>query len=331
MMKQLTDFDRIPLAILPTPLCKLENLSRELGKNLYIKRDDMTGLALGGNKVRKLEFLLADARKKGADIVLTAGGPQSNHAMLTAACASRLGMQSILVLKKRGVLQGGNLILDQILGAKVVLVDTDSYDDVYAEMHRLMASLRLQGHTPYFIPVGGSVSLGCLGYVQCAQEIQQQCSALDFQPDAIVSAVGSGGTYAGITLGAKLFLPHTRSIGIGVCDDPFESITYALMHETAHLLESDIALTPDDVNIHFHIGPGYALPSEEGSAAVRRLARAEGILMDPVYTGKMLAGFLELLSQGYFEKDENIVLLHTGGAGALFAVDLLAEEETAHS
>lgn len=326
-MKQLTDFDRIPLAVLPTPLYKLENLSRELNKNIYIKRDDMTGLALGGNKVRKLEFLLADARKKGADIVLTAGGPQSNHAMLTAACASRLGMQSILFLKKRGVLQGGNLTLDQIFGAQVMLVDTDSYDDVYAEMRRHMAALRLEGHTPYFIPVGGSVSLGCLGYVKCAQEIMQQCNALGFQPDAIVSAVGSGGTYAGITLGAKLFLPHTRSIGIGVCDDPFESITYALMHETAHLLESDIALTPDDVHIHFHIGPGYALPSEEGSAAVRRLARSEGILMDPVYTGKALAGFFELLSQGYFEQDENILLLHTGGAGALFAVDLLAEPE----
>ena len=325
-MKQLTDFDRIPLAVLPTPLYKLETLSRELGKHIYIKRDDMTGIALGGNKVRKLEFLLADAKKKGADMVLTAGGPQSNHAMLTAACASRLGMQSILFLKKRGVLQGGNLTLDHILGAQVMLIDTDSYDEIYAEMNRFMDLLRSQGHTPYFIPVGGSVPLGCLGYVACAQEIAQQCSALHIHPDAILSAVGSGGTYAGITLGTKLFLPHTRSVGIGVCEDPFEAITYTLMNETAQLLESDITLTPDDVRIHFHIGPGYALPSEEGSAAVRRLARAEGILMDPVYTGKALAGFLELLSHGYFEKDETIVLLHTGGAGALFAVDLLTEE-----
>ena len=133
-MKSITDFPNLPLALLPTPICKLENLSRALGKQIYIKRDDLTGLGLGGNKVRKLEFLLADAKAKGADVVLTAGGPQSNHAALTAACAGKLGMESILVLKKRGVLSGGNLIVDGILGAQVRFVDTDSYDDVYAEI-----------------------------------------------------------------------------------------------------------------------------------------------------------------------------------------------------
>lgn len=162
-MKQITDFPNIPLSLLPTPLYKLENLSRELGKNLYVKRDDMTGVALGGNKVRKLEFLLADARAKGADYVLTAGGPQSNHAMLTAACAARLGMKSILVLKKRGALSGGNLILDQLYGGEVRFVDTDSYDDVYAEMERIMDRLRDQGHVPYFIPVGALCPWGAWG------------------------------------------------------------------------------------------------------------------------------------------------------------------------
>ena len=139
-MKQIIDFPCIPFAQLPTPLYKLENLSREIGKNIYIKRDDMTGVALGGNKVRKLEFLLADARDKVVDVVLTAGGPQSNHAMLTAACAGRLGVKSILVLKKWGKLTGGNLILNGIFGAEVRMVDTDSYDDVYAEMTRIMGS-----------------------------------------------------------------------------------------------------------------------------------------------------------------------------------------------
>ena len=172
-MREIIDFPCIPFAQLPTPLYKLENLSREIGKNVYIKRDDMTGVALGGNKVRKLEFLLADARDKGADVVLTAGGPQSNHAMLTAACAAKLGMSAILVLKKRGVLSGGNLILDEIFGAEVRFVDTDSYDGVYAEMERIMADLRAQGHTPYFIPVGGSVPLGSLGYVNCALEKEE--------------------------------------------------------------------------------------------------------------------------------------------------------------
>lgn len=320
-MKPYWEFDRIPLGVLPTPLHKLERLSRELGKNLYIKRDDLTGTALGGNKIRKLEFLLADARNRGADVVLTAGGPQSNHAMLTAACAARLGMDSILVLKKRGVLSGGNLILDDLYGARVVLVDSDSYDDVYAEMRRLMDQLRGQGRTPYFIPVGGSVPLGCLGYVACAHEISRQAEELHIKFDAVVSAMGSGGTYAGLTLGAKLFLPGTRSVGVGVCDDPFEEIALDLTQGTAQLLECN-PLAPSDLHVHYHIGPGYALPSPEGSAAVRRLARTEGILTDPVYTGKALAGLFQLLEQGYFDGAENILFLHTGGSGALFAVEL---------
>ena len=322
-MKELEQFPRLSLGVLPTPLYKLENLSRQLGKNLYIKRDDMIGVALGGNKVRKLEFLLADAREKGADVVLTAGGAQSNHAMLTAACAARLGMRAILVLKQRGVVAHmGNQILNDIFGAEVRFVDTDSYDDVYAEMDRIMAQLRREGHTPYFIPVGGSVPLGSLGYVGCVREIAEQSRAMGVRFDTIVSATGSGGTYAGLTLGAKLLLPGTRSLGIGVCDDPFEEITLQLMRETAQLLEADVEIAPADIHIRYHIGPGYAVPSPAETAAVERLARAEGILVDPVYTGKALAGLFELLEQGWFGDDENILFVHTGGAGALFAVDL---------
>lgn len=320
-MKELTSFGRIPLGILPTPLYKLENLSRELGKSLYIKRDDMTGVALGGNKVRKLEFLLAQAREQGADTVLTAGGPQSNHAMLTAACAARLGMRSILVLKKRGVLTGGNIVLDGIFGAEVRFVDTDSYEDVYGEIDRLMDALRGEGHVPYFIPVGGSTPLGCLGYVNCAREISRQAEELGVRFDSIVSAAGSGGTYSGLTLGAKLFLPGTRSVGVGVCDDPFAEISEELMRGTAALLECEHP-GKEDIHIHYHIGPGYAQSSPEGRQAVQRLARGEGILVDPVYTGKALAGLFELLEQGYFDGDECILFVHTGGAGALFAVEL---------
>ncbi|MCI8809499.1 MAG: D-cysteine desulfhydrase family protein [Oscillibacter sp.] len=320
-MKNPADFSRVPLGVLPTPLYKLERLSRETGRNLYMKRDDMTGVALGGNKVRKLEFLLADAQEKQADVILTAGGPQSNHAMLTAACAARLNMKAILVLKKRGVLEGGNLILDGLYGAEVRFVDTDSYEDVYAEMERIMQNLRAEGHTPYFIPVGGSVPLGCLGYVNCVREIAAQAEALGVKFGHIVSSVGSGGTYAGLTLGAKLYLPGVRSVGIGVCDAPFEKIALELMQETSALLESDVSVGPEDIDIHFHIGPGYAQPSPEGSAAVQRLARTEGILADPVYTGKGLAGFFQLLEDGYFPEGEDILFIHTGGAGALFAVN----------
>ena len=325
MMKQLTDFPRLPLGVLPTPLYKLENLSQRFGKNIYIKRDDLIGVALGGNKVRKLEFLLADAQAKGADVVLTAGGPQSNHAMLTAACASRLGMKSILVLKQRGELSGGNLILDNIYGTDVRFVDTDSYDDVYAEMERIMEQLRGQGHIPYFIPVGGSVPLGSLGYVNCVREIAQQAEELGISFSSIVSATGSGGTYAGLTYGAKLFLSDTRSVGIGVCDDPFADIAAELMEGLQSLMNSDVTATREDIHMHYHIGPGYAMPSEEGCEAVRLLARSEGILADPVYTGKALAGFFKLLKDGYFANEENILFVHTGGAGALFAVDMLPE------
>ena len=322
-MKQIIDFPNLALGVLPTPLYRLDNVSREFGKNIYIKRDDMTGVALGGNKVRKLEFLLADAKAKGADVVLTAGGPQSNHAMLTAACASRLGMRAILVLKKRGELTGGNQVLNAIFGADVRFVDTDSYDDVYAEMERIMDGLRAEGHTPYFIPVGGSVPLGCLGYVNCALEIADQAEELGIRFDAVVSATGSGGTYAGLTYGAKLFLPGCRSVGIGVCDDPFADIAFDLMNGVKDLMESDVPVEREDIHIEYEIGPGYAIPSPEGSAAVRRLARLEGILVDPVYTGKALAGFFRLLESGYFTGSEDILFVHTGGAGALFAVDLV--------
>ena len=290
-MRQITDFPCVPFGVLPTPLYKLNRLSNELGKNIYIKRDDLIGIGLGGNKVRKLEFLLADAQKNGADVVLTAGGPQSNHAMLTAACAAQLGMRCILVLKKRGALTGGNQILNQIYGAQVYFVDTDSYDDVYAEMHRMMEGLKQEGHTPYFIPVGGSVPLGSLGYVNCAKEIANQAKEMEVDFDSIVSATGSGGTYAGLTYGAKLFMPSVKSIGIGICDDPFEEITFDLMNGLKELLQSDVPVEREDIHIHYHIGPGYSIPSPEGCAAVRRLARSEGILADPVYTGKALAGF----------------------------------------
>ena len=325
-MKQITDFPNIPFAILPTPVYKLEGLSKEYGKNIYIKRDDMTGVALGGNKVRKLEFLLADARERGVDVVLTAGGPQSNHAMLTAACAAKIGMKAILVLKKRGELTGGNLILDDIFGAEVRMVDTDTYDDVYAEMERIMEQLRKEGHTPYFIPVGGSVPMGSLGYVNCALEIANQAESLGVKFDSIVSATGSGGTYAGLTYGAKLYMPGTRSVGVGVCDDPFADIVFDLMNGVKELMESDVPVEREDIHIEYQIGPGYAIPSEEGCAAVRRLARSEGILVDPVYTGKALAGFFRLLEDGYFDQDEDILFVHTGGAGVLFAVEMLPEK-----
>ena len=322
-MKQLSDLPRLPLGVYPTPLYKLENISARYGRNIWIKRDDLCGVALGGNKVRKLEFLLAEAKQQGCDTVFTTGGAQSNHAMLTAACAARLGMQCILILKERGVTERlGNLILDEIYGADVRFMDTDSYDDIYAEMHRVAEELSKDGHKSYFIPCGGSNALGALGYAACVEELTAQADAQGVHFGHIVSATGSGGTTAGLLLGAKLFCPDTKVTGIGVDDDPFGEIVPALAAEAVSLLGGTLDRRADDFGMVFHLGDGYAIPNPEDTPYIEELARSEGILLDPVYTGKAWAGMLKLLQSGYFEDQEDILFVHTGGAAALFAMDL---------
>lgn len=315
-MKSLDQFPKLPLGIFPTPIQKLENISRLLHTNVYVKRDDLTGLGLGGNKVRKLEFLLADAKAKGAEVVFTTGGAQSNHAMLTAAAAGKVGMEVILLLKQRGVTRcAGNLLLERILGTDVRFVDTDDYADIYAEMDRIGEAL---GKPYYKIPCGGSNALGTLGYVACAREIAGQ--GMDF--DHIVCAEGSGGTMAGMALGAKLFLPGTKVHGMMVDRDPFDRITPALMREAADLLEAEVEITPEDYLLRDVCGPGYAIPSEAGNAAVALMAEQEGLFLDPVYTGKAFGGLLALAEEGAFREDDRVLFLHSGGAGGLFAVEM---------
>ena len=315
-MKKLQDFPRVALGLFPTPIQKLENVSRRFSANVYLKRDDLTGLGLGGNKVRKLEFLLADAKAQGAEVVFTTGGAQSNHAMLTAAAANRLGMKPILILKKRGVTaRCGNQLLEHLMGTDVRFLDTDSYDDIYAEMDCVGKALGV----PYYkIPCGGSNALGSLGYVACAEEIAGQGMRFDH----LVCAEGSGGTMAGLALGAKLFLPGTKVHGMMVDSDPFEEITLRLMKEAAALLEADLEITAADFALRDLCGPGYAIPSEEGNEAVRLLAETEGLFLDPVYTGKAFAGLVQMLTDGTVQPGENVLFLHSGGAGGLFAVEM---------
>ena len=315
-MKKLDSFPRVPLGIFPTPIQKLENVSRLLNTNVYVKRDDLTGIGLGGNKVRKLEFLLADAKEKGAEVVFTTGGAQSNHAMLTAAAAGKLGMKAILVLKKRGVTERlGNQLLEHLMGTDVRFVDTDDYADIYAEMDRIGKGL---GRPYYKIPCGGSNALGALGYVDCAREIAGQ----GLRVDHLICAEGSGGTMAGLALGAKLFLPGTKGYGMMVDTDPFDEITPALMREAAALLEITPDITPADYTLRDMCGPGYAIASEAGNAAVSLMARQEGLFLDPVYTGKAFAGLVELAKEGAFGPEENVLFLHSGGAGGLFAIEM---------
>ena len=315
-MKELDSFPKVSLGVFPTPIHKLENISRMLNTNVFVKRDDLTGLGLGGNKTRKLEYLLADAQKQGAEIVFTTGGAQSNHAMLTAAAAGKLGMQAILVLKKRGVTERlGNQLLEHLMGTDVRFVDTDDYADIYAEMDRIGAEL---GRPYYKIPCGGSNALGALGYAACAREIRDQ----GMRPDHLICAEGSGGTMAGLALGAKLFLPGTKVYGMMVDTDPFDVVTPALMREAAALLEAELSISETDYTLRDVCGPGYAISSEAGNAAVSLMAQKEGIFLDPVYTGKAFAGLLEMAEEGRFSPDEQVLFLHSGGAGGLFAVKM---------
>ncbi len=315
-MMDLSSLPRVSLGVFPTPVQKLENVSRALGTNVWVKRDDLTGIGLGGNKVRKLEFLLADARRQGAEIVFTTGGAQSNHAMLTAACALKLGMTPILILKKRGVTaRQGNQLLEHLMGVDVRFMDTDDYADIYAEMDRVG---RASGRPYYKIPCGGSNALGSLGYVACAKEIAEQGMRFDH----IVCAEGSGGTMAGLALGAKLYLPGTKVYGMMVDTDPFDRITPALMAEAAELLGENVEITPDDFILRDMCGPGYAISSPEGAAAVSMMARLEGLFLDPVYTGKAFAGLIAMAKEGAFGPDDQVLFLHSGGAGGLFAVDM---------
>ena len=322
-MRNLHDLPRVRLGVFPTPFYRLDRLSEQYGRGIWIKRDDLCGVALGGSKVRKLEFVLAEALDQGCDTVFTTGGAQSNHAALTAACAARLGMKCILLLKRRGVTEHrGNLVLDELFGAEVRLLDMDSYDEIYAEMHRIGGTLEQAGHKCCYIPVGASTALGAVGYVSGAREIAVQAMAAGVRLGHIVSATGSGGTAAGLLRGAGLFLPGVTVTGIAVDSSPFDKIVPRLAGEAAALLECPFQPEENAFQMVEHMGPGYALPNPEDTPYIEELARTEGILLDPVYTGKAFAGMMQLLRQGAFDGQDDLLFVHTGGTAALFAIDL---------
>ena len=322
-MRNIASVPRVSLGLFPTPFYKLEAISARYGRNIWIKRDDLCGVALGGNKVRKLEFLLAQAQADGCDTVFTTGGAQSNHAMLTAACAARLGMDCKLFLKDRGVTgRRGNLVLDEIYGAPVRLVDTDDYQDIYREMEAEAAELEARGHRCCRIPLGGSTPLGTLGYAAAARECAVQAMAAGIRVGHLVSATGSGGTTAGLLLGAGLFLPGAQVTGMAVDPQPFRETVLDLAAGAAALLEASFQPGEKDLQILDCAGPGYAVPDPAATPAILELARTEGILLDPVYTGKAWAGLLAQVKAGGFEGEGDIVFFHTGGAAALFAMDL---------
>ena len=307
------EFAKEKLGLFPTPMHYLPNMSKALGTNVWIKRDDLCGVALGGNKVRKLEYLLADAKAKGYDLVMTTGQAQSNHAMLTAACAKRMGFDCILVLKERGITsRKGNQILNHLMNAEVRFVDTDSYDEIYDEMDRIAESM---GRKVYKIPCGGSNALGSLGYMDCMKEVAESGQKFEH----IVCACGSGGTAAGTILGAKMYMPETHVMCSMVDSDPFDVIVPELMKEAVELIEEDMEIpVPDLVDM---CGPGYSIPSEEGNEAIAMMMELEGIVLDTCYTGKAFAGLVKRARAGEYKPEDNVLFVHSGGAGGLFAQD----------
>jgi len=309
--------ERIVLAHLPTPIEPLSRLTKLLqGPQLFIKRDDLTGLGLGGNKTRKLEYLAADALAQGCRTLITTGAVQSNHCRQVAAAAARLGLGSILVLagEDPGSRQG-NLLLDELSGAKLIFVPKEERDQ---RLQQAFTQAEENGMQPYLIPYGGSNPVGVQGYIQAMQELQDQ----NLQPDWIVLASSSGGTQAGLVLGAEQTGFPGRILGISV-DKPADELTQTIMalaNQTAAWLGIDKKIESEDVLVNdAYCQAGYGILQPAEVEAIRLFARTEGILLDPVYTGRAAAGLIDLIRKGFFGRDETVLFWHTGGIPALFA------------
>jgi len=323
----LARFPRRRYADGPTPLQPLARLSKALGgPNLFIKRDDQLGFAAGGNKVRKLEFVVADALEKGADFLITCGAVQSNHCRLTLAAAVREGLKCGLVLEERvpGSYKpeaSGNNFLYRLMGVDRIKV-VPGGSDMMEAMNAMAEEVKAQGGHPYLIPGGASNPLGALGYMACAQETLSQAFDMGLRIDRVVCASGSAGTHAGLLIGFWGTRSGIPVVGMNVSRKKTqqEELVFKLARETAALAGIDGEL-PRDAVLCFddYVGPGYSLPTAGMVEAVKMLARTEAVLLDPVYTGKAMAGLIDLVRKGFFKKGENVVFLHTGGAPALYA------------
>mmetsp|Transcript_27060 Transcript_27060/g.49233 ORF Transcript_27060/g.49233 Transcript_27060/m.49233 type:complete len:318 (+) Transcript_27060:169-1122(+) len=304
----------------------MDRLSEALGgPRLWVKRDDCTGLSTGGNKTRKLEYLMADAMAQGADTIITQGATQSNHARQTAAAAAKLGMACHILLEDRtgsndpNYILNGNVLLDRLHGASVS--KRGGGTDMNAEMEALAETLRAEGAVPYVIPGGGSNAVGALGYVNAARELEEQALAIGLKIDALVHATGSSGTQAGLVAGLAAVQSDIHLLGIGVRapQEKQEAMVFDLAVKTATHLGTGVEIARDTVRANCnYVGPGYGMPTDGMIAATKMLAQMEGLLFDPVYSGKGLDGLIDQVKTGYFDGMENVVFLHTGGSAALF-------------
>lgn len=323
--------ERIRLARLPTPLEPLSRMTERLGVELHIKRDDTTGIQVSGNKIRKLEFLLADARALGADTVLTCGGQQSNHCRATAVAAARVGMRSVLLLRtddpEKPPRTSGNIVLDRLVGAEIVWLSKPEYAQRAELLEQHAERVRGAGRSPYVIPEGGSNPLGSWGYVAAAEELADDLAALPAKTTTIVYAAGSGGTGAGLLLGSKLLgfeAKNIRVVGICVCDDReyFVDIIHRICSDFDERYQVGAGVTRDEIAIiDQHVGLGYGKSRPEELETLRDLARREGIILDPVYSGKAFHGLTHELQRDPTTFGERVVFLHTGGLFRLFSDD----------
>lgn len=322
MNHTLNKIPAIKLANYPTPLDDAHRLADKIGLvKLLIKRDDLTGLAGGGNKARKLEYDFAEIVNGGYDVVLTAGGIQSNHARMTAAAACKLGLDVKLVLGGSDFETAkGNLLLDVLFNTEIrYLVDDDANSSLENEMQKWAAELINEGRKPFVIPIGGSTGLGALGYVKAMEELSTQ---LEDQNVQIIVGVGSCGTFAGIILGANIFLPKARIIGISVSRS-----TDAIIRRTSELIRESAALIDSNVNAQISIEcyddyhNEYGIITESGRQAINDAASLEGILLDPIYTGKVMAGLIDLTSKNIIDKNVPVIFIHTGGVPILFSFE----------
>lgn len=320
---------RADLGHWPTPLQPMSRLSAELGgPNIWVKRDDCTGLAIGGNKTRKLEFLIGDAIAEGADTIVTFGAVQSNHARQTAAACAKVGLECHQVLSRQvqrnhpSYETGGNVLLGNLLGAHQHIV---AADDIKAYSQSLLARLKADGRAPYIVPAGGSNALGALGYATCAEELAVQFKDADIMPSCVIHASSSAGTQAGLLSGFAQLGLELAVMGINVYHNNPDHLTQnveRLVHEIRDTYFNSYAQPPLPVSVnHAYFGDGYGQPTAECLAAIHTVAELEGLLFDPVYSGKALAALIDQITLGNFADSSDVVLIHTGGTPALYVYD----------
>lgn len=319
---KLKKLPKVDLGFFPTPVVKLSTLSKALGgPEIVMKRDDLTGLAFGGNKTRKLEYLLGDAVEKGCDAVITAGASQSNHCRQTAAAAAVMHMECHLLLGgKEPTAVNGNLLLDHLLGAQVHWTGENRKGE---DIPEVLEQLITQGKQPYVVPYGGSNELGAYSFVQASEELASQLVIKDISH--VIFASSSGGTHAGLMLGKALLNKRYNLIGINIDKDetdevPFDTFIVNLANKTSNFLEAGISFVSDDLYLDdSYIGGGYGIIGELEKEAILLTAKYEGILLDPVYTGRAMGGLIDMIRSGKLTKEDSVLFWHTGGAPAIFA------------